>query len=241
MAVLDKGVPDPETLRDSSKFIPDLLKQLRGVVLDVGPGSGSQIPYFAVQEISEKISTVYGAEPCTGLHAELRQRVIANGLESKYHILSAGAEKQGLLEALRREGVVTQDNKNKGEAGIFDTIVCIRVLCSVPNPRQTIAGLYSLLKPGGQILVLEHVVNPFSFSSHSQHDQGGNLLARVMQSVYTLMGWKFFVGNCDLLRDTKSYLREAAEQDGGWKSFDLKSRFAWSTLPYISGVAVKKD
>ncbi|EED12916.1 conserved hypothetical protein [Talaromyces stipitatus ATCC 10500] len=230
--IVDKDVPDPSTLRGSSALIPDILSKARGVVLDVGPGSGTQMPYFADLATKEKASTIYGAEPCVGLHTELRQRILANGLDSKYHILSAAADKTQLVDALRREGVQFNDE------GIFDTIVCIRVLCSVPNPAQTISDLYSLLQPGGQMLIVEHVINPFSLFGNRK---GGNFLARVMQTVYTMLGWRFFIGDCDLLRDTETYLRNAAERDGGWKSFDLETRFTWSTLPYISGVLVKRN
>lgn len=231
VTVNDDGVLDISKLRASSALIPPLLEKARGVVLDIGPGTGTQMPFF-IEPAAKSVSAIYGAEPCVGLHGELRKRIIAHGLESKYHVLSASAEKQQLVDALQREGVQVND-----EEGIFDTIVCIRVLCSVPDPEQTIADLYSLLRPGGQMLIVEHVANPYSLFG----GKGGDFFAKVMQTVYMALGWRYYMGDCHLNRDTETYLRKAAEKDGGWKSFELESRFAKTTLPYISGVLTKKD
>ncbi|KAI7969482.1 hypothetical protein EIK77_005112 [Talaromyces pinophilus] len=230
VTINDEGVLDISKLRASGALIPPLLKKARGVVLDIGPGTGTQMPFF-IEPAAKNVSAIYGPEPCVGLHGELRKRIIAHGLESKYHILSTGAEKQQLVDALQREGVQVND-----EEGVFDTIVCIRVLCSVPDPEQTIAGLYSLLRPGGQMLIVEHVANPYSLFGR----KGGDFFSKVMQTVYMALGWRYYVGDCHLNRDTETYLRKAAEKDGGWKSFELERRFAKSTLPYISGVLTKK-
>jgi SAM-dependent methyltransferase len=176
------------------------------------------------------ISAIYGAEPCVGLHTTLRQRILSNGLDGKYHIVPSSVEKTELMAALERHHGVVQ---TEAEKGIFDTILCVRVLCSVPDPAHTIADLYTLLRPGGQMLVVEHVVNPFP-------RKGSSLFSRVMQFVYGCMGWSFFLGNCHLNRDTMTHLLKAADRDGGWESLELEQRWPWSTLPYISGVLVKK-
>jgi ubiquinone/menaquinone biosynthesis C-methylase UbiE len=41
----------------------------------------------------------------------------------------------------------------------FDTVVASFVFCSVPHPRKALKELYRVLKPGGQLLLLEHVVS----------------------------------------------------------------------------------
>jgi SAM-dependent methyltransferase len=206
---------------------------MRGVVLDIGPGSGTQMPYFVQPAAKENVSAYYGAEPCVGLHAELRRQTVTRGLEDKYHILSCTADKKELVDALRREGVQVNDDQ-----GVFDTMVCIRVLCSVPNPEKTISDLYSLLRPGGQMLVVEHVINPFTLFGGKKE---GSLIARCLQTVYSFLGWSFLLGDCHLDRDTETYLRKAAERDGGWGSLELERNFAWATLPYIAGVLVKRE
>lgn len=189
------------------------------------------MPFFVPP--AANISEIYGAEPCMGLHAQLQKRAVSNGLDAKYRIVPASVEKQELISALQRQGVQIDDAVVAKE-GIFDTIVCVRVLCSVPDPDKTIADLYSLLRPGGQMLVVEHVANRFP------KQKGGSLLARFMQSAYMWMGYSFFVGNCRLDRDTMAYLCNAADHDGGWEKVDLQQNFTWSTMPYISGTLVKR-
>lgn len=41
----------------------------------------------------------------------------------------------------------------------FDTVVASFVFCSVPHPRKGLKELYRILKPGGQLLLLEHVLS----------------------------------------------------------------------------------
>jgi SAM-dependent methyltransferase len=183
---------------------------------------------------SPAITAIYGAEPCAGLHGELHSMAVAEGLESKYHILKCGAASAELIPALEATGTGVVDAHKVSGSGIFDTIICVRVLCSVPQMEKTIQELYALLKPGGRVLVTEHVVNPWRTAK-------GSILARVAQGVYQLLGWSFFIGDCCMDRDTEGALRKAADQDGGWESVDIERSFGWSPLPYISGVLVKKS
>jgi ubiquinone/menaquinone biosynthesis C-methylase UbiE len=39
----------------------------------------------------------------------------------------------------------------------FDTVVCTLGLCSVPDHRAVIADMHRLLRPGGQLVLLDHV------------------------------------------------------------------------------------
>jgi SAM-dependent methyltransferase len=212
-------------------LIPPLLKTASGIVLDIGPGTGTQMPLLR----SPAIKAIYGCEPCHGLHDELRAKAFSEGLESKYHILGCGAAASELIPALRETktgatAAYDEDSKN----GVFDTILCVRVLCSVPEMEKTVGELYGLLKPGGKLLVTEHVVNPWRSAK-------GSLLARIVQGVYMLFGWSFFIGDCCLDRDTEGVLRRAADADGGWESVDIQQDFAWSAMVYISGTLVKKS
>ena len=40
----------------------------------------------------------------------------------------------------------------------------VQVLCSVPEPREMVKRLYGLLKPGGRMIVYEHVRAADQFS-----------------------------------------------------------------------------
>lgn len=41
----------------------------------------------------------------------------------------------------------------------FDTVIASFVFCSVPKPRKGLKELYRVCKPGGQVLLLEHVLS----------------------------------------------------------------------------------
>lgn len=45
----------------------------------------------------------------------------------------------------------------------FDTVVASFVFCSVPHPRKGLKEIYRVLKPGGQLLLLEHVLSSNKF------------------------------------------------------------------------------
>ncbi len=169
------------------------------------------------------VSAIYGAEPATGLHKTLQLRINEAKLVNKYHILNSTAAKDALLPALDKEGVKISPK------GIFDTIICIRVLCGVPNLEETVRDFHSLLRPGGQLMVVEHIRNPW--------EKNGSVAGRSMQILYHLLGWRFFLAGCEMHRDTPAVLKRAAP----WEAVELKTHFLWSALPYVEGTLTKKQ
>ncbi|KAL4981179.1 hypothetical protein BDW66DRAFT_164078 [Aspergillus desertorum] len=223
-----------EKALQSSDLIPPIISQATGVVLDVGPGTGSQMPLLS-QIPASNIKAIYGAEPCLGLHGELRRRAVEHGLAQKYTVLPCSVVQRELGPEMQRVGLVSDLSAEGGNAEVFDSIITVRVLCSVPEPETTISYLYSLLKPGGKLLVVEHVVNPWTTPK-------GSILARIMQGVYHLFGWRWVMGDCCLNRDTEGMLRRAPERAGdmGWESVDVDRWFEETCMVYIAGVFVKR-
>lgn len=220
-------VPDPSApLSGSATLVPPLLSQALGTVLDVGPGSGSLIARFT--PANRNITHIYGAEPATALHKTLRSNADATALGNKYTILSADATAASIASALVRTGAISTPDQAQG---LFDTVICVRVLCSVPSLRATVSDLHGLLKPGGKLLVCEHTANPW-------RARKGSVIARAMQSVYMMLGWAYFVGDCELTRDVEDELRREAR--GRWESVDIERHFGGAVFTYISGVLVKK-
>ena len=91
--------------------------------------------------------------------------------------------------------------------------------------------MYKLLKPGGTILVFEHVVSDYP-------------VPRFVQTAYTVGGWRYLMDGCELNRPTARYLLESGKMPGrqGWKEVELKSGSGenwWSISPFVVGKLVK--
>ena len=207
-------------------LLPTLLAQSKGVILDVGPGSGDQVHRFTDRE---NITAIYGVEPAVGLHTALREAAAKAGLADKYHVVASTADLHAMLPALVDHGLVRSDHNNRPEdLQVFDEIACVRVLCGVPDQPGSIRDLYRLLKPGGRFIVCEHVVNA---------EDSGSLF---LQRLYTLLGWKQLMG-CELTRDTlKNFEQVAKDEDGGWGDVFIKRADKKSPLVHIVGTLTKR-
>jgi ubiquinone/menaquinone biosynthesis C-methylase UbiE len=75
----------------------------------------------------------------------------------------------------------------------FDTVATASTFCSVPNPGQGLSELYRVLKPGGRLLMLEHV-------------RSGNPLIAFEQDIMNLV--MRFLGS-DVNRGTVGAVRDA--------------------------------
>jgi len=202
----------------------------RGRVLDIGPGSGEQLHRFNAKD--GQVTELWGVEPATDMHPLLKETAKKLGFGERFHALACGAEPESLVPALAKAGLMGQ--MSGGSAGIFDDICLIRVICGVPSPGETINGLYKALKPGGRFIVSEHVVNPWP-------QPQGSVIGRVAQFYWQHVGgWKYLMGGCQLNRDTKSMLLNAAKEDGGWAKVDLEWVNAWACVPFVVGTMTKK-
>ncbi|KAF2651942.1 hypothetical protein K491DRAFT_636488 [Lophiostoma macrostomum CBS 122681] len=206
--------------------LDELLQQCRGIILDVGPGSGELLSRFNPNQIN----AMYGAEPAAALHPGLIANAKKQGFGDKYRALLCGGEPTSLIPALSKSNILAKSGTGgTAENGVFDEILCLRVLCGVPQPRETLQNLYSLLKPGGRMVVCEHVANPWRSE--------GKFYSRIAQVVYTVLGWPFFMGGCEMQRHTREYLLDA----GRWKTINLRFVDAKAAIPFVVGELVKVD
>jgi SAM-dependent methyltransferase len=121
--------------------VPRLVGMSSGKVLEIGPGSGNQLPRFDTTAISH----IYGVEPNEQLFKRIRDDLIDKyALGNIYVPINAVFEN---VEALKSFGI---------QAGSLDTVVCMQVLCSVEDINVAIRRIHQLLKPGGQLLFWEH-------------------------------------------------------------------------------------
>lgn len=80
----------------------------------------------------------------------------------------------------------------------FDAVVGTLVFCSIPRPAQALAEIRRVLKPDGQLYLVEHVR-----SHHAWLGRAQDALAP---------GWKALTGGCHLNRDTEAALLTAGFQ-----------------------------
>lgn len=112
-------------------YRPRLPRLARGRVLDIGSGSGLNIPHYGAE-----VKHLFGLEPSTKLNDRARTR--AGRAPFPVEFIEAGAEDIPL------------------EKDSVDTIVSTWTLCSIPEIELALQEMRRVLKPGGLFLFMEH-------------------------------------------------------------------------------------
>jgi len=115
---------------------PKLVPLARGRVLEVGIGSGLNLPFYD----PDKIAGVWGLDPSEELTERARQT--ADGVPFD-------------VEFVKAEG---EDIPFDGAS--FDTVVVTYTLCSIPDAVPALREMARVMKPGGRLLFCEHGVAP---------------------------------------------------------------------------------
>lgn len=151
----------------------ELLADIRGSVLEVGCGNGMNFSRYPAA-----VTGVRAIEP----EPHLRALAIAAADRAPVTIdVTAGTS-----EALPLP-----------DASVDTGVLCL-VLCSVPDPRATLAELARVIRPGGTLVFLEHCV-------------ADSLGLRLVQRAVDATIWPLFAGGCHTSRDPLSTIR-----DGGF-------------------------
>ena len=98
------------------------------------------------------------------------------------------------------------------EDASFDAAVACLVLCSVPDQAKALGELKRVLKPGGELLFVEHGLAP---------DRGVAAWQRRLTPV-----WRR-IGGCHLDRDVAGLVRAA-----GWDLLDLRTGYMRGPRPF---------
>jgi ubiquinone/menaquinone biosynthesis C-methylase UbiE len=106
----------------------------RGVVLDLGVGSGRNVPHYA------DVERVVGIDPDPAL---VRQ---ALGRSAQHEVWA------GFVEGSAERLPFADD--------VFDTVVVTLVLCTIPDPAVALEEAKRVLAPSGKLLFLEHERSP---------------------------------------------------------------------------------
>jgi SAM-dependent methyltransferase len=147
----------------------EVLGQARGRTIDIGAGTGANLGLFP-----DDVGQVVMVEPDPHMMRRLRPKVGAAGADVE--LVEAGAEQLPFPD------------------DSFDTAVFTLVLCTVPDPAAALAEAARVLKPGGQMLFIEHV-----------RGEGG--LATWQDRLEGL--WKLFADGCRCNRDTVASIEDS--------------------------------
>jgi ubiquinone/menaquinone biosynthesis C-methylase UbiE len=119
-------------MRQRQKLVP----LARGRVLEVGIGTGLNLPFYDAANIRE----VFGLDPSP----EITDLASAAAEEVPFYVefIWAGAEEIPL------------------DSDSFDTVVLTYTLCTIPDAEPALREMARVLKPDGELLFCEHGVAP---------------------------------------------------------------------------------
>lgn len=173
-----------------------LLGQASGRVLDLGAGTGESFKHFP-----GTVSYVLAIDPDPAMIRQARRRLDGAGVPV------------GLVRAVGEALPFASET--------FDTAVVTLVLCTVDEPEATARELHRLLRPGGQLLLMEHVRASDEELAHWQ-----DRLERP---------WSWLNGGCRPNRRTLEIIRSA-----GFRLTQLQS-YGFPVLPHVQGIAARAE
>jgi ubiquinone/menaquinone biosynthesis C-methylase UbiE len=165
-----------------------------GDVLEVGIGSGLNLAFYGAA-----VTHVTGIDPSPQLLAKARTRIAHTPVE----LVEASAEELPF------------------DARSFDSAVVTYSLCSIPDPARALAEVRRVLRPGGELVFVEHGLAP-------------ELRVQRWQRRLTPV-WRRVGGGCHLDRDIAALLR-AAEFDITDHTAAYTEGASWLSFTY-QGVA----
>lgn len=108
-----------------------LLRDLKGDVLEVGAGTGANLPHY------RQAARVVATEP----DPAMRRRLVRKAVQATVPVEARDGPAEPLPDP----------------DGTYDAVVYALVLCTVPDPGRALAEARRVLKPDGRLIVLEHV------------------------------------------------------------------------------------
>jgi ubiquinone/menaquinone biosynthesis C-methylase UbiE len=118
-----------------ASFRQQTIGAARGLVLEVGVGSGLNLPLYR-----SAVDRVCGIDPSRELLCRASKRF--SDARIPVSLVRASAEQLPFGDTA------------------FDTLVMTWTLCSIPNPVEALTEMRRVLKPGGRLLFVEHGLSP---------------------------------------------------------------------------------
>lgn len=121
----------------------------RGDVLEVGFGSGLNLPFYA----ADKVRKIFALEPSEGMRRKAQTNVAASSLDIEF--IDLPGEQIPL------------------ESQSVDTVLVTYTLCTIPDAVAALEGMRRVLRPGGQLIFCEHGAAPDADVRKWQHRLNG--------------------------------------------------------------------
>jgi SAM-dependent methyltransferase len=165
------------------------LARATGRILEIGFGTGRNLPYYP-----PNVSRIEAIDPDADLDRYSQPRIAASSIAVDFHHLDA-------------QHLPFEDAR-------FDTVVSTLTLCSIADVEHALGEVKRVLKPGGQLLFLEHGLSPEPAVARWQ---------RRLNPLQNRLG-----GGCHLDRDAVALVRGAGLQLGDAEQYYLRRvpRFA---------------
>jgi ubiquinone/menaquinone biosynthesis C-methylase UbiE len=167
------------------------IETARGLVLEVGVGSGLNLRFYG-----RAVDRVCGIDLSPELlhlaHERTADAVVPVSL------IRASAENIPFADA------------------VFDTVVMTWTLCSIPNPTAALMEMRRVLKPGGDLLFVEHGLSPEIRIAHWQH--------------WLTQCWKRIGGGCHLDRKMDDLIRAAGFQIDAIETSYIEGPKPWTFM-----------
>jgi len=186
----------------------DLLAGASGRVLEVGAGTGANLPH-----LPPGLDDVLLVEPSPAMRTRLSRRLATTSAGRADARADAGGGRIRVREG-RADALPVPDAS-------VDTVIATLVLCSVRDPAAALAEVRRVLAPGGRLLLLEHV-------------RGHGAAAAVQRALDP--AWRVLAGGCRLVRDTRAALEDAGFDTQGVA--DVRLPLGGPLRPALHGAAV---
>jgi len=134
--VLPRAINLACSSRPSKKQREKVVPLAEGEVLEIGMGSGLNLPYYD----TDKVQKVWGLEPSEGMRKLARNRIRDSTID---------------LEMIDLPG-----EEIPLDAHSVDTVLVTYTLCTIPDAHRALRGMHRVLRPGGKLLFCEHGIAP---------------------------------------------------------------------------------